>query len=184
MRFALHTPDTAPGKAAEALGEIYRRHGGAGPMVRAMATSPALLRGYLDLSRATKRATLDRTLTERISLAIQAELGCDYCLAAHTRAARELEISEDEIAAARSGRSEEPEIEALLEFALGVLRAPAGITDGEIEDLREWGYDDGQIADAVAIVALNLLTGSFNLVAGLHVEREGAEPMVPYGGGV
>jgi hypothetical protein len=45
MRFPLPTSDTAPGKAGEALGEIYRRHGEAGPMVRAMASSSAVLRG-------------------------------------------------------------------------------------------------------------------------------------------
>jgi AhpD family alkylhydroperoxidase len=168
MRFPLHTPDTAPGKSADALGEIYRRHGEAGPMTRAMASSPALLRGYLDLSRAAKRTSVDRTLSERVSLAIQAELDCDYCLAAHTRAALALGVSEEEIEAAKSGRSREPEIEALLEFALDVLRRPAQNSDEQVSDLREWGYEDGQLGDLVALVALNVLTGSFNLLAGLH----------------
>ena len=174
MRFPLHTPDTAPGKAGEALGDIYRRHGEAGPMTRAMASSPALLRGYLDLSRATKRSSLDRTLSERVSLAVQAEIGCDYCLVAHTRAARALGVAEAEIAAAKEGRSREPEIEALLEFALDVLRRPREVTGAGIDDLREWGYSDGQLGDVVALVALNQLTGSFNLVAGLHPANEEA----------
>jgi AhpD family alkylhydroperoxidase len=88
MRLTQLTPETAQGRAQDALADIYERHGSAGPMVRAMANSPALLTGYLDLSRATKRVKLDRRLSERISIAIQAELRCDYCLVAHTRAGR------------------------------------------------------------------------------------------------
>ena len=46
----------AGGRAKELLEELASRGGEPGPMVRAMATAPALLRGYLDLNRAMKRA--------------------------------------------------------------------------------------------------------------------------------
>lgn len=173
MRLTPLTPDTAQGKAKEALTDIYERHGSAGPMVRAMANSPALLRGYLDLSRAIKRVKLERTLAERISIAIQQQVGCDYCLAAHTRAGRELGLDESELARARSAESDDPRVEAMLRFAVRVYRDPAGIDDDEVEQLREYGYSEREIADVVGLVALNLLTGSFNLVAGLHAAEEG-----------
>ncbi|MGK4593762.1 hypothetical protein [Amycolatopsis sp. w19] len=35
-------------------------------------------------------------------------------------------------------------------------------------ELRRHGWSDQHIADTVGLVALNLLTGSFNLVAGLE----------------
>jgi AhpD family alkylhydroperoxidase len=54
-----------------------------------MANAPALLRGYLDLNRAMKRSHLDRRVSERIALAVQEWLGCDYRLAAHTKAGTE-----------------------------------------------------------------------------------------------
>src|SRR5215207_9551497 len=41
--------DQAEGKARELLDELVQRGGEPGPMVRAMANAPALLRGYLDL---------------------------------------------------------------------------------------------------------------------------------------
>jgi hypothetical protein len=66
-RFRPLTPAEAPGKAAELLGDLVRRHGQVGTMVATMAHSPAVLAGYLDLSRATKRARLDRKLSERVS---------------------------------------------------------------------------------------------------------------------
>jgi hypothetical protein len=66
--------DQAQGKARELLNELVERGGEPGPMVRAMANAPALLRGYLDLTRAMKRSHIDRRITERINLAVHAWL--------------------------------------------------------------------------------------------------------------
>jgi hypothetical protein len=66
------------GKARELLDELATRGGEPGPMVRAMANAPALLRGYLDLNRAIKRSHLDRRVSDRIALAVQEWLGFDY----------------------------------------------------------------------------------------------------------
>ena len=41
-------PEQATSTAKTVLGGIIERHGNAGPMVRTMAHSPALLQGYLD----------------------------------------------------------------------------------------------------------------------------------------
>jgi AhpD family alkylhydroperoxidase len=150
-------------------------------MVLAMANAPALLRGYLDLNRAMKRMHLDRRITERISLAVHEWIGCDYCIAAHTRAARELGLDETDIALARQGTATEPKVAAIVAFAQQVLAAPAevtdeqveelrflGYTDEQVEELRFLGYTDEQIAEVVGLVSLQLLTGAFNLVAGIH----------------
>ncbi len=169
-RFTSHTPETAVGKSAELLGDIVARNGSAGPMVRTMAGSPSVLAGYLDLSRAMKRSRLDRAISERISLAIQARLGCALCLAAHTSAARAAGVSEAEIELAKRGSSSDPAIAAIVAFARRVHAEPASITDQDIDHLRQLGYRDRDVLDVVALVALNVLTGSFNLVAGLEPE--------------
>ena len=49
--------DQADGKARALLDELVQRGGEPGPMVRAMANAPTLLRGYLDLTRTMKRTT-------------------------------------------------------------------------------------------------------------------------------
>src|SRR6478735_3214679 len=95
----------ADGKARALLDELVQHGGEPGPMVRAMANAPALLRGYLDLTRAMKRSHVDRRITERINLAVHERLSCDYCLVAHTRAARQLGLPDSEIWLARHGTS-------------------------------------------------------------------------------
>lgn len=123
-------PADAPSKSAELLGDIIERRGSVGPMVSAMANSPALLQGYLDLSRAMKRAKLPRALGEKIS----------------------------------TDRREA----TLIAYAVRVLAEPSSIGDEDVAELRRHGWSDQHIADTVGLVSLNLLTGSFNLVAGLE----------------
>ena len=89
--------DAAPGKAKELLDELASRAGEPGPMVRAMANAPALLRAYLDLTRAMRRTHVDRRIIERINVAAHEWLGCEYCLMAHTRADRQLGLSDVDI---------------------------------------------------------------------------------------
>ena len=160
--------DEAHGAAAGMLEELVARGGEPGPMVRTMAQAPALLRGYLDLNRAMKRSHLDRRITERIALAAQEWIGCAYCLAAHTAAAQQLGLGERDIALARQGTATDPAIATIVAFGQQVIAAPAEITDADVDRLRSHGYSDEQIAEVVGIVSLMLLTGAFNLVAGLE----------------
>jgi AhpD family alkylhydroperoxidase len=155
-------------RARELLDELASRGTEPGPMVRAMANAPSLLRGYVDLSRAMKRSHLDRRVSERISLAVQEWLGCDYCVEAHSRAARALGLSERDIELARQGTAIDPKVAAMVAFGQQVFAAPAEITDAQVDELRDLGYTDEQIAEVPGLVALNVLTGSFNLVAGIH----------------
>ncbi|GAA3857211.1 carboxymuconolactone decarboxylase family protein [Amycolatopsis tucumanensis] len=167
-RIAALTPDTAPPKSAELLGGIIARHGSVGEMVSTMAHSPATLQGYLDFSRAMKRAATPRKVSEKISLALQEWIGCGTCLAAHVDAARSLGLSETDIVLARQGTSTDARETALIAFALAVLAEPSSIGDADIERLRGHGWSDRVITEIPALVALNQLTGTFNLVIGLQ----------------
>ncbi len=173
MRLTPVDPTEAKGTVGQTLSELTARGRELGPMVRGMANSSALLRGYLDFNRAMKRSHLDRQVSERVSLAVQEWLGCKYCLAAHTEAARALGLVEHDIELARQGTATDPKVAALVAFGQQVVAAPSEIGDADLEALRARGYRDEQIADVVGLVALNVLTGSFNLVAGIEPETTG-----------
>jgi uncharacterized peroxidase-related enzyme len=160
--------DEAHGKAKEMLDELAQRGGEPGPMVRAMAHAPVVLRSYLDLNGAVKRSHLDRRVSEIISLAVHAWLGCEYCLAAHIRAARSLGLSDVDIELAMQATAVDEVVAAIVRFGQQVVADPSGVTDDQVDELRDLGYSDEQILEVVALVALQLLTGAFNLVAGIH----------------
>ncbi|MDE0805767.1 MAG: carboxymuconolactone decarboxylase family protein [Acidimicrobiales bacterium] len=168
VRFRTHTSATAPRAAADRLRELEDRHGHVGEMVATMAGSPSMIAGYLDLSRAVKRTRLPRAVTERISLAVQESLDCSLCLTAHTQAALAAGVSVDETELARLGTSADPAVAPIVSFAQRVHTAPASIVDADIDALRTLGLADRDVLDIVALVSLNVLTGTFNLVAGLE----------------
>jgi len=165
------TPQTAVGAARDMLGELVDRHGQVGDMVRTMANSPAVLGGYLQFSRSMKRSKLDRRISERISIGVQVRQGCQTCLESHIAVARSLGIDDDEIDRARRGTSADPVIAPIVVFGVQVYAEPAAITTAEVEELQGLGYSDREIADVVGVVALNVLTGAFNLVAGVQPAR-------------
>lgn len=161
-------PDHAPSTSRTLLAEIIDRRGDAGPMVRTMAHSPALLQGYLQLSRAMRRVALSRPLSEKISIAVQEWIGCALCQAAHVAAGRAAGLTETDIALAREATAIDARDAALLTYAVRVLTEPDSLTDTDIAELRAHGWTDRDLGDVVGLVALNQLTGSFNLVAGLE----------------
>lgn len=69
--------------------------------------------------------------------------------------------------AAPEGHSPDPKTAARIAIGLAVYRNPASITDAQGQELRNHGYTDREIVDVVGVVALNLLTGAFDLIAGL-----------------
>lgn len=170
-RIAALTPATAQGAAQDMLTELVARHGQVGSMVSTMAHSPAVLGGYLQLSKAMKRAKLSRRISELISIAVQERQGCRLCLDAHITAARAFGVTDAEIAAAREGTSPDPAVAAMIATSLAIYSNPATITDDQVGELRAFGYTDREIVDVVGIVALNVLTGAFNLIAGLEEVR-------------
>ena len=167
-RFPRLDAGSAVGVAADRLADLEGRHGQVGAMVATMANSPSVVAGYVDLSRAVKRTKLPRTITERISLAVQDRLGCELCLESHTDAARAAGIDDDEIILARMGTSSDPAIAPVVDFGRRVHQEPASISDDDLAEMRALGLRDREILDIVALVALNVLTGTFNLVAGLE----------------
>lgn len=168
------TPDTAVGAARNLLADLVARHGHVSATVRTMANSPAVLGGYPLLSRSMKRAKLDRRVSELVSVALQVHQGCEVCLDAHESAARTLGVSEEEIQAARRSTSSDPPVEAMTKLAFRVYREPTALTDEQVERLRALGSSNREIADVVGLGALNVLTGAFNLMAGIVSRSAGS----------
>ena len=90
---------------------------------------------------------------------------------AHARGP-ELGLSEHDIQLARQGTATDPKIAALVAYGRQLAAAPADVTDDQVSTLRKHGYSDEQIAEVVALVALQQLTGTFNLVAGIEPAPE------------
>lgn len=139
-------------------------------MVRTMAQSSVVLEGYLALSGALGRGLLHAQLQERIALAIAEANGCDYCLSAHSLLGRGAGLTDDQVDASRDGHASDAASSAALQFALAVLRHRGGVSDDHLARVRAAGFSDGEIAEIVAQVSLNVFTNYFNRVAETEID--------------
>ena len=113
---------------------------------------------------------LPRRLREQIALAVGEANACAYCVAAHTAMGRRAGLTEQETKEARRGSSHDTKERAALEFARKVVEDRGVVADADLERIRRAGYNDGEIAEIVANVALNIFTNYFNHVAGTEVD--------------
>ena len=158
-------PAAATGKAKELLSAVQAKLRFTPNMMRTMAVSPAVLDGYLCFSSALGGGVLEAKLRERIALAVAGANGCEYCLAAHSTIGKMVGLTNGDVVASRQGRSSDLKTAAALAFARAILESRGDVSDGDLHAIREAGYGNGEIAEIVAHVALNVFTNYFNRLA-------------------
>ena len=161
----------APVASQRLLEGVQRQLGVVPNLFRVVSNSPAALRGFLDLSAALGKGTLPAATRERIALAVAQVNGCGYCLAAHTYLGKNVAGLDDaEIAVNRRGGSTDPRADAAVRFAVHIVRERGHVGDDAVRAVRMAGYDDAQIIEIVAHVALNTLTNYINEIAGTEID--------------
>ena len=170
-------PASATGKAKELLDAVQSKLGLVPNMTKAMASSPAVLDGYLALSGALSKGALNAKTREQIALTVAETKSCDYCLAAHSAIGKMVGLSAEQIVDSRRGTSVDPKSEAIVRFARQVVEEKGRVSNEEIAQVRDAGLDDGGIAEIVANVALNIFTNYFNHVAETEIDFPKAEPL-------
>jgi AhpD family alkylhydroperoxidase len=107
---------------------------------------------------------------ETLALALAEYHGCDYCLSAHVASSAKAGMGDADVSAARSGSSSDPRIDAAVKFALAVTKGRGSVSDDELAAVRAAGYDDGEILEIIANVALNVFTNYVNKVAQTEID--------------
>jgi uncharacterized peroxidase-related enzyme len=163
-------PIHADTRAKPLLDAVQKKLGMTPNMMKTMATSPAVLEGYLDFAGALAGASIDARTQELIAIAVAETNGCDYCLSAHTAIGGLHRIPAADLGAARDLRNADPKTAAMLRFARTVVDTRGKVADSDVAALRAAGASDAEIAEVVAIAALNVFTNLFNNVAGTDVD--------------
>jgi uncharacterized peroxidase-related enzyme len=160
------TPATiadAPAAAQANLQAVEKKLGSVPNMFRLIATSPAALEGYLAMSAALAKGSINAALGERIALAVAEVNACDYCLSAHSYLAKNLaRLDDSEIAANRSGASHDVKADAAVRFAAEVTRQRGHVSEAALNAARGAGWSDAALIEIVQHVALNCWTNFFN----------------------
>lgn len=169
-RLTVPAREAAPAAAQPLLAAVEAQLGSAPNLFRLMAASPPVLEGFLALSGALGK-TLDVKMRNRIALATAQVNGCDYCLSAHSYLGAALaRLDEVEMMANRRGHSQDARADAGVAFAHTVVEARGKVSDADLAAVRAAGYDDAQLVEIVANVALNVLTNFLNNVADTDID--------------
>ena len=164
----LHTQDIASvsGQAAQLFGAIK---GAIGKVPNAYldvgSNSPVALEAALNLDGALRKSSLKGKQVEAIKLAVSEVAGCDYCLAAHSLAAKKLGLSSEAVLALRrADNSGDAQLDALTSFVHALVTTHGTVPQATVDAVRAAGYSDAQIVDTLLAVASITFTNLFNRV--------------------
>lgn len=157
-------------KVKSLLDAVHAKFGMTPNLITTMAQSPTVLEAYLGFSGTLAGGRLSGKLREQLALVTAAVNDCGYCAAAHTAIGRSVGLGEEAITAAREASASDPKADAALKFARTVIVNRGEISDSEVTALRAAGFDDGEVVEIVAHVALNIFTNYFNHIAGTEID--------------
>ncbi|MDO8187112.1 carboxymuconolactone decarboxylase family protein [Conexibacter sp. JD483] len=168
-RFQIHDDLTAPEGSVPVLRGALATGGQLPNFVGALAGSPAALRGYARFRSELRHGHLETATLERIALAIAEHHGSAPGIAMHSRAARAAGLGLDEVARARRFGSADEKEAALLVYLRALVvdgRPPQHLH----EEAREQGWQDEEILEAIATVALESLAAMVNVAGEVPVD--------------
>lgn len=148
---------------AALLGQVHGAFGATPNMFKAVANSPAALEAMWGAFGALGKGKAGSQLGELLAVAVAEQNRCDYCLAAHTALGKGAGLRPEQLAAAQEGKSSDPKVAAALDFALKLVKERGQVNDDDVRRLRSAGYDDEQIVEILAHVALNIFTNYVNI---------------------
>jgi uncharacterized peroxidase-related enzyme len=174
-RIPLVNPKDSTGERQQILGQIHSAFGATPNMFRAVANSTAALKSMWGSFGALGGGVIPPKLGEQIAVAIANRNACEYCLAAHTALGRKAGASGEEMSAAQDGQSQDPKTAAAVRFALRVVEGRGQIETADVEALRGAGFNDEEIVEILAHVALNLFTNYVNVAFAVPVDFPGVK---------
>jgi uncharacterized peroxidase-related enzyme len=163
-------PARAPAEARPVLTRIEAAFGLVPNMFRTAAHSPAALEMLWGGFAALGAGRLAPALGEQIAVAVAERNRCHYCLAAHTALGRKAGLSPAQLARAQAGDSDDPATAAALAFAVDLVEQRGQVGPAALERLRAAGFDDGEVVEILAHVALNLFTNYINIAFQVPVD--------------
>lgn len=162
--------ESAPKSTQVLLAGIQKKLGMIPNLIATLAQSPAAAQAYLGFSQPLAGGVISPQLREQLALTVSEANQCDYCLAAHSAIGNSVGLSDDELRDARTASSTHRKTEVALKFARRIVDKRGFVTDENITEMRNAGFDDGAIVEVVAHVALTIFTNYFNHIVQTDID--------------
>lgn len=165
------SPQQSEGKVAEIYQQVSDTFGFIPNAMHLYSVSPAAMeRQWSYLSYNMQHPKLSNLLLALIRLLVSANKGCDYCVNLNTGILLQNGLSIEAIQELKQDTTRAPLEEAdmaMLQFVLKATNDAPSRSAEEVQQLRDVGFDDKDIFDAVQhgahMVAVEILFDTFNL---------------------
>jgi alkylhydroperoxidase family enzyme len=169
-RFQIHYDLTAPDGSVAVLRGALSSGGQLPNFLGVLAGSPAALRAYARFRSELRHGKLTLATLERIALAVAEHYHSEPGIAMHSRTARGAGLALDEVALARQFTSNDEREAALLRYLKALLEQGGRPPMHLHEEAREAGWDDEQILEAIAAVAMEAFAAMVNVAGEVPVD--------------
>ena len=156
-------PDEVEGYVKEQLQKMAEATGQVSDTVKILALREDIMKATSKLVETLliSKTELPYIIKERIAILISIENGCSVCVGEHERIARMLGVGEKELEDTLRGVEAldvaNPE-KKLLKLCIKSAKESYKVMQEDIDELKELGYSDSQLLEAIAIV------GYFNYI--------------------
>lgn len=168
MPFPVHTLETVPAGARDALAKLIQGYGFLPNLAAVFAESPASLNGLLGFMNAfdAKQMTLSAAERQVVLLTVSVLNKCEYCTAAHSMLASMNGISRAEIENAQSGRPlGDGKLETLRRFVEAIAAKRGWASEADLEAFLAAGFTRAQVFEVIFGIALKTLTNYAHHIA-------------------
>lgn len=169
--FTLHSIESAPDAARPVLINIQKRLGFVPNLMGVMASSPETLEAYTTLMSLFERTSFDEIEKEVILLAVSQENGCDYCLAAHSTAAKMKGVPQQFVDAIRTDQPLTNErLDTLVSVVRSIVSSRGWPEPVLVERFFDLGYSNQQYFELLLAVSMKTLSNYVNHAANTPVD--------------
>ncbi|OEJ98735.1 hypothetical protein A8C32_05935 [Flavivirga aquatica] len=172
-QFIKHSIESAPEESKELLKYGEKKYGMLPNLFRYMAGAPSALKGYIDLFNTFSKTSFSSGEQHLILLAVSIVNKCDYCTAAHTRAAKANGISSSILNAVRKQKKlEDKRLNALIDISKKITETRGNIEAVDLNVFYEVGFSPENIMEIIVGVSLKTMSNYINHVTENIINEE------------
>lgn len=169
--FTLHTKETAPEESGEFMDGATAMFGFLPNLMAIAAEAPALIEGYVTLTRIFGKSSFTKGEQQLILLAVSRTNECHYCMAAHTGGTKMAGVDDAVIDAVREDRKiDDPRLQALRKFAQTLTEKRGWAEDADVEAFLAAGFTKANILEMIVGCAVKLMSNYTNHLTGTPLD--------------
>lgn len=175
-RITIHTLNSAPQETKARIESVEKNTGFIPNLIGVLSNAPAALEMYQEVGKINARTSLTTAEIEVIQITAAKVNECAFCVAGHTKVSVSKKLfSEEVLTAIRSVKDFEEwdkKLNALARYTIAVMTNKGAITDEELQQFFNAGYNEQQAIEVVLGIALATLCNYTNNLAKTDINPE------------